>query len=268
MEIIIAKNQEEVSKIAASQIIKEINKKKCFVLGLATGDTPLDTYKELIKAYKNGKVDFKDVKTFNLDEYLNIGKNDVNSYNYYMHHNLFDHINIKSENIHLLSSDSKDFRNTAIKYDKLINENNGIDLQILGIGINGHIGFNEPDNKLLLDTHITDLAQKTLEQNSKFFPDIYKMPKQAITMGLGTIMRAKKILLLVTGERKAPVIAKCLRNNEINTDIPASTLLLHNNLTILLDEEAASIYLKEKKMKENENFNKKYPNYKREFNTA
>jgi glucosamine-6-phosphate deaminase len=154
-----------------------------------------------------------------------------------------------------------------MQYDNLINENNGIDLQILGIGINGHIGFNEPSNKLLLDTHVTDLSKKTLEQNSKFFSDIYKMPKQAITMGLGTIMKARQILLLVTGKRKAEVIANCLRSNEINTDIPASALLLHNNLTILLDEDAACIYLKEKKMTENENVNNKYSNYKREFNT-
>lgn len=265
MELIVLKNKEEVSEVSSKIIIEEIEKKKNLVLGLATGDTPLETYQKLIKAYQKGVVDFSDVTTFNLDEYLGLPKTDINSYNYYMHHNLFDHINIKPENIHLLNSFSDDFKETAKSYDKMIFENNGIDLQILGIGINGHIGFNEPNNKLLLDTHVTNLTQKTLDQNSKFFPNIDEMPKQAITMGLGSIMKAKKILLIVTGIRKAEVINDCLKNSVLNTDIPASTLLLHNNLTILLDEEAASIYLKEKKMIEHENFDKKHSNNSREF---
>lgn len=152
-------------------------------------------------------------------------------------------------------------------YDNLIIENNGIDLQILGIGINGHIGFNEPDKKLLLDTHVTDLTENTLIQNSKFFPNIDKMPKQAITMGLGTIMKAKKILLLVTGKRKAKIIAKLLRNSEVSTSTPATALLLHNNLTVVMDKEAAEIYLKEKKMRINDNLHKKCKDNTRKFDT-
>lgn len=267
MNIIIAKDAKEASEIASGKIIEEINTKKSLVLGLATGDTPLQTYKRLIEAYQKGTVDFTDVKTFNLDEYLGLPKEDVNSYNYYMHTNLFDHINIKKENIHLLSGFSDDFTKTANNYDEMIDEYNGIDLQVLGIGVNGHIGFNEPNSKLTLETHVTDLTQATLEQNSKFFPNIDEMPKQAITMGLGTIMKAKKIILIATGIRKANIIAQFLNSNEIDTYTPVSTLLLHNDLTVILDEEAASRYLEEKKMIGNENFNKKCSNNQRKCST-
>lgn len=255
MKIVVANNEDEVSTIASSMIVEEIKNKSDLVLGLATGDTPLRTYKKLIESYQKGLVSFSKVETFNLDEYVGLSKDDVNSYNYYMHHNLFDHIDIRSENVHLLCGESNDFYTVASDYDKMINESNGIDLQVLGIGMNGHIGFNEPGSSLLLDTHVTDLDEKTLNQNAKFFGSIDKMPKQAITMGLGTIMKAKKIVLLVTGKRKASIIAQFLRAHEINTNNPASTLLLHNNLTIILDKEAAEIYIKEKKMNANENIN-------------
>lgn len=265
MEIIILNDQIELAKEAASFIRKEIFYKPNLVLGLATGDTPLKTYDRLVESYNKGLVDFSKVKTFNLDEYVGLEKTDINSYYYYMHHHFFDRINIKKENVHLLDGFSQDFDNLSKNYDKLIHENNGIDLQLLGIGINGHIGFNEPDSKLLVNTHVTDLTEATLKQNSKFFPNINDMPKQAITMGLGTIMRAKKVLLLATGARKAKIMASFLEDQTISTSTPASALLLHPNLTIMMDQEAAEIYLKEKKMNINENVNQKHTHSIRRF---
>lgn len=260
MEILIYNNPDELATHAAKFIKEEINSKPSLVLGLATGDTPLKTYDKLVEYYQNKQIDFSQVTTFNLDEYVGINKLDTNSYFYYMHHHFFDKINILEKNIHLLDGSSKDYYQTAKNYDKLINENNGIDLQLLGIGINGHIGFNEPDNELFLNTHVTDLTEATLNQNSKFFPNIKTMPKQAITMGLGTILKSKKILLLATGKRKAEIMARFLKDSVISTSTPASTLLLHNNLTIMMDKDAAEEYLKEKKMKYNENFNKEFKN--------
>jgi glucosamine-6-phosphate deaminase len=267
MEIIIVSNPIELANEAAKIIRNEINKKPNLVLGLATGDTPLKTYDRLVDYYEQGLVDFSKVKTFNLDEYVGLENTDVNSYHYYMHHNFFNRININKENINLLEGFSKDFNQLANNYDKLIYENKGIDLQLLGIGINGHIGFNEPDKKLCLNTHVTNLTEATLNQNSKFFPNIEEMPKQAITMGLGTIMRAKKVLLLASGKRKAEIMASFLEDSSISTNTPASALLLHQSLTVIMDEDAAQLYLKEKKMKFNENINQEYKNTIRRFST-
>ncbi|MBI9009188.1 MAG: glucosamine-6-phosphate deaminase [Tenericutes bacterium] len=267
MEVIIVNTALELASEAAKFIKNEINTKPNLVLGLATGDTPLMTYDKLVEFYQAGLVDFSKVRTFNLDEYVGLHKSDLNSYYYYMHHNFFDKINIQEENIHLLDGFSEDFNQLAKNYDKLIYENKGIDLQLLGIGINGHIGFNEPDVKLEINTHVTGLTEETLNQNSKFFPNIEQMPKQAITMGLGTIMRAKKILLIATGARKAEIMARFLEDSSISTSTPASTLLLHQNLTIMMDLEAARLYLKEKKMTINENNNQEYKNIIRRFST-
>ncbi len=267
MEIIIVNNPEEVGRQTAELIISEINRKPDLVLGLATGDTPLETYARLVEANRTGMVDFSEVITFNLDEYVGLEKTDPNSYYHYMHSNLFDKINIKEKNTHLLDGFSQDYGQTTAKYDKLIYEHNGIDLQLLGIGMNGHIGFNEPGTELVVNTHVTNLSETTLRQNSKFFGNVDAMPKQAITMGMGTIMKAKRILLLATGKRKAGIIARLLNNNIISTDTPASALLLHPNLTVIIDEDAAEIYMKEKRISKNENIDQKHKNIVRRFST-
>ncbi|MGM0495707.1 MAG: glucosamine-6-phosphate deaminase [Bacillota bacterium] len=265
MKIHIFNTPERLSEEAAKLIIRDINKKPNLVLGLSTGETPLKTYKKLIAAYENNKVDFSNVITFNLDEYIGLGKNDPNSYHYYMHQNFFDWINIKEDNIHLLDGLSKDYDKLSLKYDKLINEYNGIDLQILGIGINGHIGFNEPDTKLSINTHVTTLSETTITQNNKYFSNKSKIPTHAITMGLGNIMQAKKILLLATGKRKAHIMADFLKKSYVSTNTPASALLLHQNLIIMMDKDAAKLY--EKEMNSNENNYKKYKNYHSQLNS-
>jgi len=259
MQVLIYDNAEELSKEAAKLIIKQINKKPNLVLGLATGDTPLKTYKALINANQNHLVDFSKVITFNLDEYVGLSKDDPQSYHYYMHQNLFDHINILEENIHLLDGKAKDFDVSSSQYDDLIASYGGIDLQLLGIGMNGHIGFNEPDTKLSFNTHVTDLTETTLKQNKKYFQGNTPMPTKAITMGLGTIMQAQTILLLATGERKANIMAKFLRKSYLSTDTPASALLLHHHLIVMMDKEAAKLY--EKEMNIYEYNHKEHSNY-------
>lgn len=243
MKIIIEKDSDAVGETAALIIAKRVNQHPNLVLGLATGETPKTTYQHLIKLNQSNYVNFKEVTTFNLDEYVGLEQDNPNSYHYYMHHNFFNHIDINNDNIHLLNGSAKDLSKEAQKYDALIQEHNHIDLQLLGIGLNGHIGFNEPNQSLRLDTHVTDLDIVTIKQNSPFFND-GKTPSKAITMGLGHIARAKEILLLATGVRKANIMANLLNSNTLSTNTPASTLLLHQNVTVIMDEDAASLYLK------------------------
>ncbi|MDD4504589.1 MAG: glucosamine-6-phosphate deaminase [Clostridiaceae bacterium] len=239
MKLIIKKDYDELSKIAAEIILAEINKKPDMVLGLATGSTPIGTYKKLIDFYNEGKVDFSKVATFNLDEYYGLLPQDSQSYHYFMHKNLFSHINIKPENIHIPNGQAKDADEYVKEYDKTIENAGGIDLQILGIGANGHIAFNEPADELFVGTHLTGLTQSTIEANSRFFNSIDEVPKKAITMGIGSIIKAKKILLLANGKSKAKIIAQLLNNDTITTRIPASVLLLHNDTTLIIDKEAS-----------------------------
>ena len=239
MKLIIKKDYDELSKIAAEIILAEINKKPDMVLGLATGSTPIGTYKKLIDYYNEGKVDFSKVTTFNLDEYYGLLPQNSQSYHYFMHKNLFSHINIKPENIHIPNGQAKDADEYVKEYDKTIENAGGIDLQILGIGANGHIAFNEPADELFVGTHLTGLTQSTIEANSRFFNSIDEVPKKAITMGIGSIIKAKKILLLANGKSKAKIIAQLLNNDTITTRIPASVLLLHNDTTLIIDKEAS-----------------------------
>lgn len=242
MKLIIAKDYDELSEKAAEIISTEINKKPDMVLGLATGSTPIGTYKKLIDNYKEGKVDFSKVITFNLDEYYGLLQQNSQSYHYFMHKNLFRHINVKPENIHFPDEKVKATDEYAKEYDKAIENAGGIDLQILGIGANGHIAFNEPDDELYIGTHLAGLAQSTLKANSRFFNCIDEVPKKAITMGIGSIIKAKRILLLASGKSKAKIIARLLKNDTITTKIPASVLLLHNDATIIIDKEASEEY--------------------------
>ncbi|MEY8303753.1 glucosamine-6-phosphate deaminase [Anaerosalibacter bizertensis] len=244
MKIIIEKNYSDLSKKAADIIEKEIKNKPNLILGLATGSTPVGTYKELIRRHKEEGLDFAKVTTFNLDEYLGIPHDHINSYHYFMYDNLFKHINIDEDNINIPNGNPENVEEYCKSYDEDIEKQGGIDLQILGIGENGHIAFNEPDDKLYLGTHITDLTESTIRANARFFDSIEEVPKKAITMGLGSIMKAKKILLLANGKNKANIIGKLLKDEVVSTYNPASLLLLHPDVTIILDEESASEYLK------------------------
>lgn len=239
MRIIITEDYNKLSTLAANEIVKLINEKSNCILGLATGSTPLGTYKNLIELYNNGKVDFNNVVSFNLDEYLGLDSTHPQSYRYFMDNNLFNHINIKKENTHIPNGVATDIKKECLNYDKAINDIGNIDLQILGIGTNGHIGFNEPSSYLVSETHVTDLKENTINANSRFFNSLDEVPTSAITMGLYSIMHAKKIILLANGENKSDIISR-LAEGKITTDVPASILLLHKNVTVILDKLAAS----------------------------
>lgn len=229
---------ELASKLVADMIRDELEKKPNMILGLATGSTPLGVYKELIRLHKEEGVDFSNITTFNLDEYVGLGKDHPQSYYYYMRNILFNHINIREENIFIQDGKAEDFNRECERYDELIKEKGGIDLQILGIGENGHIAFNEPADKLSVGTCIVQLTDSTINVNSRFFDSIEEVPKTAITMGIGSIMQAKKIILMADGEKKADIMKKLLESKYISTDIPASLLLLHQDLTIVLTRSA------------------------------
>ncbi|HHX22897.1 MAG TPA: glucosamine-6-phosphate deaminase [Thermoanaerobacterales bacterium] len=241
MQIFIEKDYSAMSKKAAQIFAESIQEKPNLVLGLATGSTPIGTYKELIRMHREEGLDFSEVITFNLDEYYGLTPNDKQSYNYFMYDNLFNHINIKAENVHIPDGKVSDIEDYCRKYDEEIEKIGGIDIQLLGIGVNGHIGFNEPDAQLIAGTHLTDLTEDTIRANSRFFDSPDQVPTKAITMGLGSIMKAKKIVMLVSGKNKAEIMAKLLNNDTISTMNPASFLLIHPNATIIMDEEAASL---------------------------
>lgn len=242
MLIYTVKNYNEMSKKAANIIAAQILFKPNSILGLATGSTPEGLYAELVKKYENGELDFSKIQSFNLDEYYGLEASHDQSYRFYMNKHLFSKINIPAENTHLPNGTNLDSDNECHKYENSIANAGGIDLQLLGLGNNGHIGFNEPSDNFSFKTNCVELTKSTLEANSRFFDnDISKMPTKAYTMGIGTIMRAKKILLVVSGEGKAEILNKALFG-KITPEVPASILQLHNNVIIVADE-AASKYL-------------------------
>lgn len=238
MKLIIKKNYNSLSKSVANIVRTEIEKKPDIILGLPTGGTPVGMYKELIRMYKEEGLDFSQVTTFNLDEYIGIDEEHPNSYHYFMKDRFFNHINIDSRKTFIPDGKTKELDSYCKKYDELIRENGGIDLQILGIGENGHIGFNEPGNELNVGTSIVQLAEATILANSRFFDTIDQVPKKAITMGIGSIMKSKKIILLASGQKKRKVVNQLLKGDKITTKLPASMLLLHPNVTIIVDEES------------------------------
>jgi len=240
MRIIVVDNYEEMSKRAALMIASQVTLKPDSVLGLATGDTPSGMYKELIKLYNKKEVDFKEVRTFNLDEYYGLNPENSQSYYKYMMNNLFNSINISTENINMPDGMAKDVNDFCVLYEKKIKTLGGIDMQVLGIGGNGHIGFNEPNVNFEAQTHLVNLDEQTIEANSRFFKSIEDVPVQAISMGIKTIMNSKKIILLANGLNKAEAIEKAVKG-KINPSIPASILQLHNDVTIIIDKEAASL---------------------------
>ena len=237
MRIIIADNYLHLSEIAADMIAGVIKNKPDCVLGLATGSSPLGAYKRLIDMYADGTLSFENVKTVNLDEYVGLTEESSQSYHYFMNANLLGLINVKKENVHIPSGVG-DVAENCKKYNELL-QACPRDIQLLGIGRNGHIGFNEPGTSFESRTHIVDLAEKTINDNARFFEDISQVPRQAITMGIGDIMNSKKILLLASGTKKADAIYKTVCG-KVTEDCPASVLQLHGDVTLIIDKDAAS----------------------------
>ncbi len=238
MKIIIKENYQQMSVEAALFVKKRILEKPDIVLGLASGETPLGLYKELIKMYRKGDLDFSKITTFNLDEYLSIKPSHPQSYHFYMQQNFFKHINIKKENIFILDGLAKDIEAHCEWYENKIKEKGGIDLQILGIGRNGHIGFNEPGTDFNSITRVVSLEKTTIKDNARFFKNIEEVPKKAITMGIKTILDSKECLLLASGIKKREIVSKFLKG-AVSSKVPASALKNHKNVIIILDKTAA-----------------------------
>lgn len=239
MEVVISETYEEMSRLAAREVARVLNSKPNAVLGLATGSTPLGLYRELVRMHKEEGLDFSQVTTFNLDEYVGLTKDHPQSYHYFMHENLFKHINIAPQNIYIPSGTTDNYRAFCAWYEQRIKEVGGIDLQLLGIGSDGHIAFNEPSSSLGSRTRIKTLARQTIEDNARFFDRIEDVPVFAITMGVGTILEARQIILLANGEKKADAVAKAIEG-PITSMITASALQLHPDCTVYLDRAAAS----------------------------
>lgn len=227
-----AANYGELSKIAATIFIDQLKKDSSTVFGMATGGTPEGFYKKLVAAYKAGEVSFKQAKSFNLDEYIGINPANEASYHYYMDYILFNHIDMKRENIYLPAGNKSNLEKAAAEYDALINAAGNIDIQLLGIGVNGHIGFNEPGTPFDLGTNIVELAQSTREANQVYFDSIDDVPTHAITMGIKTILSSKKIVLLISGASKQEAFER-LRSGVVTEDFPASALHNHPDVTVI-----------------------------------
>ncbi|AGF58573.1 glucosamine-6-phosphate deaminase [Clostridium saccharoperbutylacetonicum] len=240
MKLIVVENYEEMSRVAADKIKAVVNENPNAILGLATGSTPVGTYKELIEMNKNNEIDFSQIKTVNLDEYIGLGEKDPQSYRYFMNENLFNHINIKKENTFVPNGLAKDIEEEAKNYDMKIDELGGIDIQILGIGSNGHIAFNEPADALTSGTHLTQLTESTIAANSRFFNSIDEVPKTALTMGVGQIMKSKRILLLANGDSKADAV-KEIFSGKITSKNPATMLQMHKDVTVIVDKKVGEL---------------------------
>lgn len=240
MKVYVMKDYQEMSRKAADIVASQVILKSSSVLGLATGSTPEGMYSRLVEMNREGTVDFGSITAFNLDEYLGLDPEHPQSYHYYMYRHLFDHINADPQNIHIPTGRAQDMTSFCREYDEKIAKAGGIDLQVLGIGVNGHIGFNEPDEYLRAGTHVVNLTEETVEANSRFFASRDEVPRQAVTMGMGSIMKARRILLLAGGKGKAQAIKETV-SGKITTRVPASFLQLHRKAVVVLDEEAAAL---------------------------
>jgi len=238
MKIEVFKTKEAASMAAANIIIKDMILKPDLTLGLSTGSSPLGVYSKLIEAYKKGFISFKDITTFNLDEYIGIDRSHSQSYYRFMRENLFNHVNVNFDNVHIPNNDVEQINTIADTYNQLLH-NHTIDVQILGIGSNGHIGFNEPGTPLRNETFIAELDEGTRLDNARFFASLDEVPKYAITMGIKNIMKAQKIIVLALGKYKAKAVQGMIEG-PVSNELPASILQLHPNCSIILDEEAAS----------------------------
>lgn len=240
MKIIRTKDYNEMSRKAANIIAAQMTLKPNSVLGLATGSSPVGTYQRLIEMYEAKDLDFSGITTVNLDEYKGLSRDNEQSYYYFMNDKLFNHVNIDKARTHVPNGMAEDAAKECEDYEKLIEEIGGIDLQLLGLGHNGHIGFNEPDQEYEKMTHVTDLKESTIEANKRFFASIDEVPRQALSMGIGTIMKAKKILMVVSGADKAEIVKKAF-TGPITPQVPASVLQMHPDVTIICDAEAYSL---------------------------
>lgn len=239
MKIIEVNDYQEMSKRAAEIIIQKVRGNPAITLGLATGGTPIGTYATLIKDHQNNKTSYQQVTTFNLDEYIGLSGNHPNSYRYFMDDKLFNHIDIEQGRTHIPRGDTGDNLEECRSYEQSIERHGGIDLQILGIGRNGHIGFNEPETSFASKTHIVDLTPATRKANARFFENGTSVPYQAITMGIATIMKSKEILLLVSGDKKKEALNQLLHGG-VDESFPASVLKQHPHVTIIADKAALS----------------------------
>ena len=240
MKIIRATDYYDLSRKAANIISAQVIMKPNCVLGLATGGTPVGTYKQLVEWYNKGDLDFSEVTTVNLDEYRGLPREHPESYWSFMHKNLFDLVNIRPEAIHLPDGTNMDSAAECAHYDEIIRQLGGVDLQLLGIGHDGHIGFNEPGAAFELGTHCVSLTEETIEANKRFFDgDVNQVPKQAYTMGIKTIMQARKVLMVANGAGKADIVKKAFFG-PVTPEVPASILQMHPDFTLVLDAEAAS----------------------------
>ncbi len=238
MEVIIQPDPAAVAKLAARHFQRQLARKPESVLGLATGSTPLGLYRELIALYQSGEIDFARATSFNLDEYLGLGPEHPQSYAYFMREHLFRHINLPPERAHLPSGLARDFDAEAAGYEAAMRAGGGLDLQLLGVGANGHIGFNEPTSSLASRTRIKTLAPQTIADNARFFGEAEAVPRHVITMGIGTIMEARHCLVLATGTAKAQAVGEMVEG-PLTANCPASVMQLHPHCTLVLDEAAA-----------------------------
>lgn len=243
MRIYKAKDYNEMSRKAANIISAQIIMKPDAVLGLATGSSPIGTYKQLIDWYNKGDLDFSEIRSVNLDEYKGLDASNPQSYAYFMRHNLFDSVNIKLENTNIPNGLETDIEKECTRYNNIIKSLGGIDLQLLGIGNNGHIGFNEPGEAFEKETHCVKLTENTIQANARFFSSIGEVPTHAYSTGIKNIMQARSILLIASGEAKAEAIYQALFG-PITPTVPASILQLHNNVSIVADEAALSLIIK------------------------
>ena len=237
MKIYKAKDYKDMSRKAANIISAQVIMKPNCVLGLATGSTPIGTYDQLVEWYNKGDLDFSEVTTVNLDEYKGLPRTNDQSYYYFMHQHLFDRVNIDPERTNVPNGMEPDAEKECGRYEELIRSLGGVDLQLLGLGHNGHIGFNEPGEAFEKETHCVDLTESTIEENKRFFASADDVPKQAYTMGIKTIMQAKKILIVVNGENKADIVERAFFG-PVTPEVPASILQLHNDVTLVGDEAA------------------------------
>ena len=239
MKLYKAKDYADMSRKAANILSAQVIMKPNCVLGLATGSTPEGVYRQLVEWYNKGDLDFSEVISVNLDEYQGLTQDNDQSYYYFMNHHFFSHVNIKKENTYLPNGMAEDAQAECKRYNEVIKSVGGIDMQLLGIGANGHIGFNEPDEVFGKETNLVKLTDSTIEANSRFFKNKDEVPKYAFSMGIKTIMQSKKILLVANGEAKADALYKALYG-PITPSVPASILQLHNNVIVVADEAALS----------------------------
>lgn len=240
MNIIIADTYEEMSRKAADVIADCLAKDPSCVLGLATGSTPIGLYAELVRDREAGKISFADATTFNLDEYRGLDPQHDQSYRYFMQQNLFDHVNVDVARTHVPDGSNPDADAACAAYEEAIAQAGGVDLQLLGLGHNGHIGFNEPCDCFPVDTHVVELTESTIQANSRLFDSIDEVPREAYTMGIGTIMRAAKVLVVANGEGKAQIVRDAFFG-PVTPQVPASVLQLHPDVTVIVDKEAGAL---------------------------